>query len=97
MQMHAFEHQQPPNLPHNAHLQVDIFIDETYVVDPTSYHLKDFLLQYGFPTNASQQATYPFLANNTVYREDGLLSPTLGLDWYEFVFVNGFARFRNML
>lgn len=56
---------------------VDILIDETYI----GSNLSAFLSNYQIP--AADQSKYKFLANNKVYREDGILTATGGYDWFE--------------
>merc|ERR1712130_575825 len=60
---------------------VDIVVDETFALNPTTYNLTTFLANM----NLTSGANYTFLRNNTVYREDGLASPapSYGLDWFE--------------
>ncbi|KAK9815804.1 hypothetical protein WJX72_009772 [[Myrmecia] bisecta] len=61
--------------------RVDIIVDETYAMDPTSYTMDSFLQSFSIASN--QTASLPALANKKVFREDGLISPTGGLDWFE--------------
>lgn len=60
---------------------VDIVVDETYALDPTTYDLAAFAAMY----NITDNATFPFMRNAQVYREDGLIgpAPSYGLDWFE--------------
>lgn len=63
---------------------VDVLIDETFAADPTTYYLDAFLEAYALTNRTEEfEATQPWLANLTIFREDGLLSETLGLDWFE--------------
>jgi hypothetical protein len=56
-------------------------VDETYATDPTAYNLTAFEEQFGL--NGTSRPDLPFLVNHRIFREDGLLSATLGLDWFE--------------
>jgi hypothetical protein len=58
---------------------VDAVIDETYAYNPTAYTLTDFLAGMGL-TNDSN---LPFVQNNMIFRVDGTLSETNGMDWFE--------------
>lgn len=57
-------------------LQVDVLIDETYAEDPTQYNFTTFLQTFNLTSNATFNATYPFLKNAAVFRLD-LLTPSL--------------------
>jgi hypothetical protein len=64
---------------------IDVVIDETYAIDPTNYTLSTFLRNFNL-TGPTANQTYPFLKNQAVFREDGLLSngtSGYGLDWFE--------------
>jgi hypothetical protein len=52
-----------------------VLIDETYAFDPTTYTASSFATGYGFDGGSA-----------SVYRVDGLLSATNGLDWFEGAF-----------
>ncbi|KAL0043795.1 hypothetical protein WJX82_001269 [Trebouxia sp. C0006] len=76
----------------HAFLQtVDVLIDETYAEDPTQYNFTTFLQTFELTSNVTSNATYPFLKNAAVFREDGLLTNSsalyngdgLGDDWFE--------------
>ncbi|RUP49905.1 hypothetical protein BC936DRAFT_141028 [Jimgerdemannia flammicorona] len=56
---------------------VDVIIDETYLA-PT---LNDVLSNFGI-TNATA-STYRFVANQAIFREDGIQTVAGGRDWYE--------------
>ncbi|KAL6767340.1 FAP24 [Auxenochlorella protothecoides x Auxenochlorella symbiontica] len=62
--------------------EVDIVIDETFVADPSTYHLGEFLMQFSsegvFPT-----AEDVWFSAGKILRTDGLISAAAGLDWYE--------------
>ena len=50
-------------------MQVDVVIDETYVDDPTTYKLTDFMQAFNITANrAAANASFPFLRNAAVYR-----------------------------
>mmetsp|Transcript_1782 Transcript_1782/g.5178 ORF Transcript_1782/g.5178 Transcript_1782/m.5178 type:complete len:532 (+) Transcript_1782:252-1847(+) len=62
---------------------VDVLIDETYSFDPTSYNETAFLAEYGISANAARSLPALNGTSNKVFREDGLVSATGGLDWFE--------------
>lgn len=50
-------------------MQVDVVIDETYVYDPTTYNLTDFMESFNITSNrAAGNASFPFLRSGAVYR-----------------------------
>ncbi|KAF9119933.1 hypothetical protein BGX30_003494 [Mortierella sp. GBA39] len=55
---------------------VDVIIDETFA----GSDLTAFLTSYGLTT--ADTANYKFLANKAVFREDGLVNPNDGRDWF---------------
>jgi hypothetical protein len=60
---------------------VDAVIDETYTMDSAKYTLPAFLKEYNF-TDA-EVASMPWFTNKLIFREDGLISESNGLDWFE--------------
>jgi hypothetical protein len=60
---------------------VDAIIDETYTMDSAKYNLATFLKEYGF-TDA-EVAIMPWFTNKLIFRQDGLISETNGIDWFE--------------
>ncbi|KAG0081946.1 hypothetical protein BGZ90_002357, partial [Linnemannia elongata] len=55
---------------------VDVIIDETFA----GSDMAAFLTSYGL--TAADTANYKFLANKAVFREDGLVNPNDGRDWF---------------
>lgn len=49
-------------------LQVDVLIDETYAEDPPEYDFNAFLQTFNLTSNATSNATYPFLQHSAVFR-----------------------------
>lgn len=47
---------------------MDVLIDETYAEDPTQYNFTTFLQTFELTSNATSNATYPFLKNEAVFR-----------------------------
>ncbi|KDD76706.1 hypothetical protein H632_c133p3 [Helicosporidium sp. ATCC 50920] len=65
-------------------MDVDVVIDETYALDPLAYNLTSFEEQYSIPEDADvMPKTFPWYVSGRIFREDGLLSASMGLDWYE--------------
>ncbi|KAL3130726.1 hypothetical protein ABBQ38_000073 [Trebouxia sp. C0009 RCD-2024] len=67
---------------------VDVVIDENYVYDPTLYSMESFYMTYNITGGvAAANATFPFLRNAAVYREDGWNANSsvagIGSDWFE--------------
>jgi len=60
---------------HEAIKDVDIIIDETYLVG--SYD--DFLAYY----HLTESSPFKFIANKKIFREDGWLNPADAQDWFE--------------
>eukprot|EP00897_Mesotaenium_endlicherianum_P005639 jgi/Mesen1/5102/ME000253S04216 len=60
---------------------LDIVIDESYAVNPPDYTLRNFTTNAGIAANNT--ATYKFLANKAVWRNDRRMNPAGGLDFYE--------------
>jgi hypothetical protein len=56
---------------------VDVLIDETYHWDPASYNAESFATNFGFDG-----------AGATIFREDGVLNPNGGMDWFEGAYAN---------
>lgn len=83
----------------NVLKDVDVLIDETYAVDPTLYDADAFFQTYGLNlVNDSVLESLPFLEGNwSVYREDGLLSEALGLDWFEGAFARADLVLRDFV
>ena len=55
---------------------VDVIIDETFA----GSDMTAFLTSYGLTT--ADTANYKFLANKAVFRQDGLVNPNDGRDWF---------------
>jgi len=55
---------------------VDVIIDETFA----GSDMTAFLTSYGL--TGANTADYKFLANNAVFRQDGLVNPNDGRDWF---------------
>lgn len=63
---------------------VDVIIDETYTFDPLSYTFEEFMSEYGLDGAAEGVLSgLPWLEPKLVYREDGLISKSNGVDWFE--------------
>ena len=60
---------------------VDVVIDETFVRDPSTYTQSSFEEEFGI--TSKQKEDLRWLKNNLVFREDGILSESGGLDWFE--------------
>lgn len=60
---------------------VDAVIDETYTPEPSTYNLAAFLKEYGF--SQSELESMPWFTNELIFRQDGLISETGGVDWFE--------------
>merc|ERR1719353_1114105 len=56
---------------------VDVLIDETYHWDPKSYNADSFATNFGFDGGGA-----------TIFREDGVLNPNGGMDWFEGAYAN---------
>lgn len=55
--------------------EVDILIDETYLYS----NISDFYKNY----NLAEDSNFKFIKNSAIYREDGILNPSQGTDWFE--------------
>lgn len=64
---------------------VDAVIDETYTPDSTTYNLAAFLEEYDI--TESELESMPWFTNELIFRQDGLISETNGVDWFEGAFV----------
>lgn len=66
---------------------VDVLIDETYAVDPSSYDAAAFKQSFGFTDADVSSGDWPFLTNQKVFRTDKALSAgafgSVGQDWLE--------------
>ncbi|KAF8934132.1 hypothetical protein BGZ58_005921 [Dissophora ornata] len=58
----------------DAVLNVDVLIDETYVGDD----INAFYQNYNLTASSSQK----FIQNKAIYREDGIINPNDGRDWF---------------
>ena len=63
---------------------VDVIIDETYSPEPASYTFEQFQKEYGLE-NADSDALekLSWLEPRLIFRPDGLISASNGLDWFE--------------
>lgn len=63
---------------------LDAVIDETYTPDPKTYGLAEFKKEYGLDTaDPAVLAKMSWLQPELIYREDGLISQSNDLDWFE--------------
>nr|CAG8509204.1 2582_t:CDS:2 [Entrophospora candida] len=69
---------------------VDIVIDETFIGST----IADFFKNYNL---SADQTTYKFIKNKAVYREDGIINPIDGRDWFEDAIVMGDAVLEDMI
>ena len=76
---------------------VDVAIDETYSFAPRDYDLKAFLERYGI--DAITEESHKFLQDNgkNVFRFDGRLSSTDGMDWYEAAVVRADRALKDLV
>lgn len=58
---------------------VDVIIDETYAAVPGDYSITTFLSGFGIASDSS----LPAIATQKVFRLDGTVSESNGLDWFE--------------
>lgn len=58
---------------------VDVIIDETYAASPTTYTMDSFYTGFGM----SSGSTVPAIVGQKVFRQDGTISESGGLDWFE--------------
>ena len=65
----------------NALSTVDAVVDETYTEDSSKYNLAAFQKEYNLTTEDVQNM--PWFTNKLIFREDGLISETNGVDWFE--------------
>eukprot|EP00889_Picochlorum_renovo_P002052 jgi/Picre1/29082/NNA_004475.t1 len=63
---------------------LDGVIDETFAMDPMAYGVEEFKKEFGL-TNADAK-TLSWLEPGLIFRLDGELSETKGLDWFETAF-----------
>jgi hypothetical protein len=60
---------------------VGAVVDETYTDDSAKYNLAAFQKEYNFTDSDLQDM--PWFTNKLIFREDGLISETNGVDWFE--------------
>lgn len=60
---------------------VDAIVDETYTMDSAKYNLAAFQKEYNFTTQDVE--SMPWFTNKLIFRQDGLISETNGVDWFE--------------
>lgn len=70
---------------------VDILIDETYIATT----LDDVL--NGYQITDAKKDQFKFVKNQAVYREDGILTPAGGYDWFAGAVVMGDALLEDMI
>jgi len=58
---------------------VDVIIDETYASVPSDYNMESFLSEFGITSDS----TLPAIVGQKVFRLDGTLSESGGMDWFE--------------
>lgn len=58
---------------------VDVIIDETYASVPSDYNMESFLSEFGITSDS----TLPAIVGQKVFRLDGTLSESDGMDWFE--------------
>ncbi|CDS08531.1 hypothetical protein LRAMOSA09892 [Lichtheimia ramosa] len=68
---------------------VDVIIDETYIATT----MDDLLKAYGI----SDDGTYKFVTNKAMYREDGIMTPSGGYDWFSGAIVFGDALLEDVI
>lgn len=74
-----------------AMTDVDIMIDETYVATT----LSDVLGNYQISDD--KKDSYKFVKNEAIYREDGILTPSGGYDWFAAAVVMGDALLEDVV
>ncbi|KAG9289830.1 hypothetical protein G9A89_015410 [Geosiphon pyriformis] len=71
---------------------VDILIDETYIAS----NLEEVLTNFGLSPTADNSA-YKFIKKKKIFREDGLVNPTDGRDWFESAVPMGDALLEDVM
>lgn len=76
---------------------VDVAIDETYSFTPRDYELKAFLEGYGIDVITEESPKFLQDNGKNVFRFDGRLSSTDGMDWYETAVVRADRALKDLV
>jgi hypothetical protein len=76
---------------------VDVAIDETYSFAPRDYDLKAFLEGYGIDVITEESPKFLQDNGKNVFRFDGRLSSTDGMDWYETAVVRADRALKDLV